>query len=155
MTHSLEIIGMAIAISIGSQSAVAFDGKVYSPANVTPFLSMNSLGLEVKLFDAFGDRIKLPKEVLFKYVYIKYVGGSPIMVNGIDIQSCFYFRRVGKTPLGDKFSPFELKSGDESGFITFGSRRPIRTGKRPRGIYPCKPVEVTIHTDWGDVTYQF
>jgi len=55
MKHLLGLIGMAITMSIASQSAVAFDGKTYSPPNVVPpFLIMNSLGLEVALFDAFG-----------------------------------------------------------------------------------------------------
>jgi len=143
MKHLLGIIGMAIAMSIASQSAVAFDGKVYSPANVTPFLSMNGLGLEVKLFDAFGDGIKLPKEVLFKYVYIRNIGGYPILIKGIDIENCLFL---------DGKMPFVLKSGDKTGFIVFGL---MQSFKRLRDIYPCKPMEVTIKAGQGDMTFRF
>ena len=144
MKHLLGIIGMAITMSIASQSAVAFDGKTYSPPNVVPpFLIMNSLGLEVALFDAFGDGIKLPKEVLFKYVYIRNIGGYPILIKGIDIENCLFL---------DGKMPFVLKSGDKTGFIVFGL---MQSFKRLRDIYPCKPMEVTIKAGLGDMTFRF
>ncbi len=137
MDKERVIVSAVVLLMMMTHEAMAL--KFHSPANVLPSFQ-TSTGLQVKLFDAFGDGLYFPRRVMFKYVYIKHVGGSPLTITSIEVSDCLFLENLRPMPLF-------MEAGQRTGFITFR--------KGARVIYPCKPSVVTIRTNLGTVEYRF
>ena len=135
MDKERVIVLAVVLLTMMTHEAMAL--KFHSPANVLPSFQ-TSAGLQVKLFDTFGDGHYFPRRVMFKYVYIKHVGGSPLTITSIEVSDCLFQER----PM-----PIILNGGQRTGFITFQ--------KDGRQAYPCRPSVVILKTTRGTVEYRF
>jgi hypothetical protein len=132
-----RVIVLSIALMLMSQPAVALK-LLYSPPNVLPPFHASN-GLQVRLFDGFGDGIYFSRYTIFKYLYIKYSGGTPLAIYSIEIDDkCLW---VGSR------QPFVMEPGAVKSYLIF------RQGNR--GLYSCKPAWAMVRTDRGNVVTRF